>query len=224
VNLTLFDLDGTLIETDSDHAFGDFMIKIGWADTAIHREQNNAFYADYCNGTLDIDRYIDFATSAWRNRPEPERLTAREHFMQEVLRPSLHARAHGLVQQHRDAGDLIAIVTATNEFVTRPIADAFGIAELIAVELARDAQGSYTGRVQGIPSFREGKVPRVEAWLQAQGRHKREFSRVTVYSDSTNDLPLLEWATHPVATNPGPALAEVAQSRGWPVLHLFKEK
>jgi HAD superfamily hydrolase (TIGR01490 family) len=223
LNLTLFDLDGTLIETDSDHAFGDFMIAIGWADSAIHRERNNAFYADYLNGTLDIDRYIDFATAAWRSRSEAERLAARERFMAEVLRPSLHARAQALVQQHRDAGDMIAIVTATNEFVTRPIADAFGIADLIAVELEQDGRGGYTGRVKGIPSFREGKVPRVETWLQAQDRHPRDFERITVYSDSTNDLPLLEWSTHPVATNPSPALAAIAQSRGWPTLHLFQQ-
>lgn len=224
MNLTLFDLDGTLIQTDSDHAFGDFMIEIGWADEEVHRAHNDAFYADYCNGTLDIDRYIEFATSAWRSRPEGERLAARDRFMREVMRPSLHQRALALVQQHRDEGDLMAIVTATNEFVTRPIADAFGIAELIAVQLERDAEGRYTGRVDGIPSFREGKVPRVQAWLAALGRQKRDFERITVYSDSTNDLPLLEWATHPVATNPGAALAEVAQSRGWPVLHLFQEK
>jgi HAD superfamily hydrolase (TIGR01490 family) len=224
VNLTLFDLDGTLIETDSDHAFGDFMITLGWADAAIHREHNNAFYADYLNGTLDIDRYIDFATSAWRNRTEAERVAAHARFMREVLTPSLHANAQALVQRHRDAGDVMTIVTATNEFVTRPIAQAFGFDDLIAVELERDAQGRYTGRVQGTPSFREGKVPRVAQWLASLGHQKADFDRITVYSDSTNDLPLLEWATHPVATNPSAGLAQIAQQRGWPVLHLFKEQ
>jgi HAD superfamily hydrolase (TIGR01490 family) len=222
MNLTLFDLDGTLIETDSDHAFGDFMITLGWADAVIHREHNNAFYADYCNGTLDIDRYVDFATSAWRGRPEAERLAARERFMREVL--TLHPAAHALVKQHRDAGDVMNIVTATNEFVTRPIAEAFGFDDLIAVELERDARGAYTGRVSGVPSFRDGKVPRVEQWLQTRGHRKADFERITVYSDSTNDLPLLEWATHPVATNPSAGLAQIAQERGWPVLHLFQEK
>jgi HAD superfamily hydrolase (TIGR01490 family) len=224
VNLTLFDLDGTLIETDSDHAFGEFMVDIGWVDGEAFKRRNDAFYEDYQAARLDLDAYVDFATSAWRTRPEAEALAARERFMRDVMQPALRPRALTLVREHQAAGDLVAIVTATNEFVTRPIAEAFGVTELIAVELARDHNGAVTGAARGVPSFREGKIVRVEQWLAGQGLRHADFERITFYSDSTNDLPLLEWATHPVATNPGPALATIARERGWPVLNLFSEE
>jgi HAD superfamily hydrolase (TIGR01490 family) len=222
MNLTLFDLDGTLIETDSDHAFGEFLVQVGWADKKRFKERNDQFYAEYLAGTIDVAAYLDFATSAWRSRPEQEALAMRERFMREVMRPAVHKRALELVQQHQAAGDRVAIVTATNAFVTRPIADLFGIETLIAVELERDAQGRVTGRVQGVPTFREGKVTRVEQWLRDLGHSARDFHRVTFYSDSMNDLPLLDWATHPVATNPGAQLEAVASQRGWPILRLFQ--
>lgn len=224
MNLTLFDLDGTLIETDSDHAFGEFMVRIGWVDGDSFKRRNDAFYEDYQAARLDLDAYVDFATSAWRMRTEAEALAARERFMREMMQPALRPRAQALVREHQAAGDLVAIVTATNEFVTRPIAEAFGVTELIAVELARDHNGAVTGVVRGVPSFREGKIVRVEQWLAGQGLRHADFERVTFYSDSTNDLPLLEWATHPVAANPGPALAAIARERGWPVLNLFSEE
>ncbi|MES2956534.1 MAG: HAD-IB family hydrolase [Pseudomonadota bacterium] len=224
MNLTLFDLDGTLIETDSDHAFGEFLVSIGWVDGDAFRRRNDAFYEDYQAARLDIAAYIDFATAPWRGRPESEALAMRERFMCERMRPGFDARALALVRRHQSAGDHLAIVTATNEFITRPIADAFGVADLIAVELARDDNGVVTGGVRGVPSFREGKIVRVEQWLAGQGLRHADFDRITFYSDSTNDLPLLEWATHPVATNPGPVLASVARERGWPVLNLFKEE
>ena len=224
MNLTLFDLDGTLIDADSDHAFGEFMVTIGWVDADAFQRRNDAFYEDYQAARLDIDAYIDFATAPWRDRPEVESLAMRERFMREVVHPVFDQRAMALVQDHQAAGDCVAIVTATNEFITRPIADAFGVADLIAVELTRDDNGSPTGTVRGVPSFREGKIVRVEQWLAGQGRQRADFARITVYSDSTNDLPLLEWATHPVATNPGPALREIACERGWPVLNLFQKE
>ncbi len=223
MKLTLFDLDGTLLEIDSDHAFGDYMVAIGWVDGDAYRRRNDAFYEDYQAARLDIDAYIDFATTAWRDRAEGQVLAMRERFMREVVQPALDERALTLVRQHQAAGDQVAIVTATNEFITRPIAQAFGVAELIAVELMRDDNGRVTGAVRGVPSFGEGKVVRVEQWLAGQGLRHADFERITCYSDSTNDLPLLEWATHPVATNPGPALAAIARDRGWPVLSLFKE-
>lgn len=224
MNLTLFDLDGTLINADSDHAFGAFMVEIGWVDADLFRRRNDAFYEDYQAARLDIDAYIDFATAPWRDRPESEVLAMRARFIDEVMRPVFDARATALVRDHQAAGDTVAIVTATNEFITRPIADAFGVNDLIAVELACDDNGRVTGVVRGVPSFREGKITRVEQWLAEQGRRRTEFDRVTVYSDSTNDLPLLEWATHPVATNPTPALSEIARARGWPELNLFEEQ
>jgi HAD superfamily hydrolase (TIGR01490 family) len=139
-----------------------------------------------------------------------------------VLKPALRKTALDLVREHQAAGDLVAIVTATNEFVTTPIAAAFGVEHLIAVKLQRDADGRVTGRVDGVPSFREGKIARVDEWLDSIGRRRAEFERVTVYSDSPNDLPLLEQATHPVATNPSPSLEALARERGWPVLRLFE--
>jgi HAD superfamily hydrolase (TIGR01490 family) len=219
--LTLFDLDGTLIDTDSDHAFGDFLVAIGWADASEHRRRNDAFYADYLAGRLDIHAYIDFATSAWRGRAAHELEAMRHDFMRERIERHVGVAGRALVQRHLDAGDRVAIVTATNDFITRPIADVFGVRTLIATELERDAAGRVTGRIHGVPCYREGKVARVQSWLDAIGCRAADFERVTVYGDSTNDLPLLEWCSHPVATNPAPALEALALERGWPILRLF---
>lgn len=223
MNLTLFDLDGTLIETDSDHAFGDYLVRRGWVDPVEFKRRNDAFYADYQTGCLDLPAYVEFATSGWRARPVQESEALREDFMTEVMAHAIRPSARELVQRHQIEGDLVAIVTATNEFVTSPIAQAFGVKHLIALQLERDGQGRATGAIQGTPTFREGKIERVGHWLRELGHSggRESFARVTVYSDSINDLPLLEWATHPVATNPAPSLASVAQDRGWPILRLF---
>lgn len=221
MNLALFDLDGTLLEIDSDHAFGEFMVRLGWADADDFRRANDAFYAQYQAEQLDVDAYIRFATSAWRDRDAAELAAASRRFVDEVVRPSIHDSARALVRQHADAGDQIAIVTATNEFVTRPIATLFGVDELIATELQRDAGGRVTGAIRGVPSYREGKVTRVRQWLQARGQRCEDFDRISFYSDSTNDLALLERVSHPVATNPAPALERIATARGWPILRLF---
>jgi HAD superfamily hydrolase (TIGR01490 family) len=221
MNLTLFDLDGTLIPHDSDHAFGSFMVDIGWADGEAWRRRNDEFFAEYQAGVLNLDAYIDFATSVWRSRPLNDALAARQRFMDEVMQPMLTETAQALVRRHIDAGDLVAVVTATNEFVTAPIAEAFGVEHLIAVKLQRDAAGHYTGAIDGVPSFQAGKIKRVDDWLASLGRQWADFRRVTFYSDSTNDLPLLERVSRPVATNPTPALEAIARERGWPVLRLF---
>ena len=219
--LCLFDLDGTLLPIDSDHAFGEFLIGQGWADGAAYRRRNDAFFADYQAGRLDVAAYVDFATAAWRVRPPAEAEALRRRYMHEVITPALHPAALALVQRHQAEGDLVAIVTATNEFVTAPIAAAFGVPHLIAVQLERGADSRYSGRIQGVPSFREGKVQRVHEWLGTLGRRLADFDRVSVYSDSPNDLPLLELATQAVATNPSAALESVARERGWPILRLF---
>lgn len=221
MNLVLFDLDGTLIETDSDHAFGQFLVAEGWADGEAWSRRNDEFFAQYQQGRLDLPAYVDFATAAWRRRPLPEALALRDRFMAQVIRPAIRPEARRLLRQHRDAGDLMAIVTATNEFVTRPIAEAFEVPHLIAVELHTGPDGRATGEVRGVPSFREGKVTRVAQWLDGQGLRLADFARVTFYSDSTNDLPLLEQVNDPVATNPTPALEAIARERGWRVLRLF---
>ena len=221
MNLALFDLDGTLLEIDSDHAFGEFMVRIGWADGEDFRRANDAFYAQYLAEKLDVDAYIRFATSAWRDRTLQEQAAASARFIDEVIRPAIHDSARALLRGHVEAGDRVAIVTATNEFVTRPIATLFGVDELVATELQRDAAGRVTGAVLGVPAYRDGKVLRVQQWLARGSLACKDFERISFYSDSTNDLPLLEQVSHPVATNPAPALERIAVERGWPILRLF---
>jgi HAD superfamily hydrolase (TIGR01490 family) len=220
-NLCLFDLDHTLLPLDSDHEFGEFLIRQGLADAVAYRQRNDGFYQQYCNGTLVLGEYIQFTTSIWREMDHAGQQALQQSFMDDVVFPAMKPQAIELVEQHRAMGDLIAIVTATNEFVTRPIADAFNVPELLAVKLVRDSQGRVTGDIDGVPSFREGKITRVEQWLAQQGRQLTDFDRVSFYSDSPNDLPLLERANDPVATNPSPALEAVAHERGWRILRLF---
>ena len=222
MNLALFDLDGTLLAIDSDHAFGEFMVRLGWADGEAFRRTNDEFYAQYQAERLDVAQYVRFATSAWRERSALELAAAQRRFIDEVIRPSLHDNARALLRRHAQAGDRIAIVTATNEVVTRPIATLLGVDTLIATELQRDPSGRVSGEVLGVPSFREGKVARVQAWLASQGLRLQDFERSFFYSDSTNDLALLEHVSDPVATNPAPALQRIAQQRGWPILRLFE--
>lgn len=222
MKLALFDLDGTLLPGDSDHAFGEFLVRLGWADGAQFARHNDRFYADYQRGQLDISEYIQFITEPWRGRPPAQAEEASRRYVEEVIRPMLRPSALDLVERHRAAGDQLAIVTATNEFVTRPIAALFGVAELIATELERDGQGHATGAIRGVASYREGKVARVEQWLAARGSSLGRCEASVFYSDSLNDLPLLERVSHPVATNPSPALERLARERGWPVLKLFE--
>ena len=222
MNLCLFDLDDTLIPLDSDHAWGEFIIGLGWVDETEFRRRNDEFFESYKAGRLDVHAYVEFATQPLRHRTPAEADAAHERFMAEVISPRIQPEARALVADHLAQGDVIALVTATNEFVTAPIARAFGIADLIAIRLERGAGGTITGRIVGVPSYREGKVTRVDEWLAGRGARWSDFERTTVYSDSTNDLPLLERATHPVATNPSPALEAIARERGWRILNLFK--
>ncbi|MCB2022087.1 MAG: HAD family phosphatase [Burkholderiaceae bacterium] len=221
MTLCLFDLDDTLLPIDSDHAWGEFLIRLGWVDEAAFRAGNDAFYAQYKTGQLDIHAYIDFATAPLRIRDTATLADAHARFMREVIAPQLKPAALDLVRSHLDRGDLVGLVTATNDFITAPIAAAFGIAHLIAVRLERAPGGTITGAIAGTPSYREGKVVRVEEWLRSLGRSWQDFDAITVYSDSINDLPLLERAHHPVATNPTPALEALARERHWRILRLF---
>jgi HAD superfamily hydrolase (TIGR01490 family) len=222
MRLALFDLDGTLIPRDSDHLFGQFMVSLGWADNTQFALRNDEFYSQYLAGCLDINAYVDFCTAPWRRRSVEEQRQALQRFMTEVMADQIRPAALELINSHRRAGDLIAIVTATNEFVTRPIATVFGVADLIAVELQRDGSGEVTGRIRGVPSFREGKIVRVEQWLAAQERRLSDFESVFFYSDSVNDLPLMELVSNPVATNPSPSLEVIARERGWRISRLFE--
>lgn len=220
--LALFDLDHTLLPLDSDYSWGEFTTRLGWTDAAVFKTRNDEFFAQYQAGNLDVHEYVRFATQAVCLRSPQEAAAAHQRFMDEIILPAIHPQAQALVDQHRAAGDEVLIVTATNEFVTRPIAQAFGVQHLIAVELARDSSGWYTGEIAGTPSFRDGKVTRVAQWMAARGWDWADV-HTTFYSDSTNDLPLLEKANVPVATNPGAGLRSLAQARGWRILDLFQE-
>jgi HAD superfamily hydrolase (TIGR01490 family) len=222
MKLALFDLDHTLLPLDSDHSWGVFTTEMGWTDPVVFGQRNDEFYAHYQAGTLNIHDYVRFATRAARERGAVEAAQAHARYMNEVIRPRITPEALALVRSHQHAGDTVMIVTATNEFVTRPIAQAFGVNELIAVELERDASGWITGEIRGTPSFREGKVSRVADWLGQKGLDWGDVE-MTFYSDSTNDLPLLEKAHHPVATNPDARLRQLATERGWRILELFQE-
>jgi HAD superfamily hydrolase (TIGR01490 family) len=221
MRLALFDLDHTLLPIDSDYAWGVFMQDIGWTDPVVFKERNDEFFEHYKAGTLDIHDYVRFATEAVRLRGPAEAAAAHSRFMETVIAPAIRAEALSLVRRHRDAGEQPVIVTATNEFITRPIAAAFGVQELIAVELERGPDGWITGEILGVPSLREGKVERVGQWLAGRGLGWRDVE-TTFYSDSMNDLPLLEAVDHPVATNPDARLRAVAAKRGWRILELFE--
>ena len=218
--IALFDLDHTLIPFDSDHAWGEHTIGLGWRDPVDFKRRNNEFFEQYRAGTLDLHQYMRFATEAIRAQGAEKATEGHASFMKAVVRNGIKPEALALVQGHQQAGHEVVIVTATNEFVTRPIAAAFGVSELIAVELARDADGLITGEIHGTPSFREGKVTRVGDWLAAR---ELDWDGVETwfYSDSMNDVPLLEKATHAIATNPDERLRALATERGWRILDLF---
>ncbi len=223
LKLALFDLDHTLLPLDSDYAWGQFTTAIGWTDPQVFQQRNDYFYAHYKAGTLEINEYVLFATAAARQQGATKSIAAHADFMRTVILPAIQPVARDLLKKHQDAGDQVVIVTATNAFVTRPIADALGVAELIAVDLEHDADGWITGRIQGVPSFREGKITRVEAWLAQRGLGWQDVD-ATFYSDSINDLALLEKVQHPVATNPDERLRAIATQRGWRILDLFTKQ
>ena len=222
MKLALFDLDHTLLPIDSDHAWGEYTAERGWRDAAAFKARNDAFYENYKVGKLNPQEYLMFATEAIRLRGAIESIALRADYMVAIIEIHIKMQALELLQRHRAAGDEIILVTATNEFVTAPIALRFGIEHLIAVQLEKNAQGWYTGRSAGTPSYQTGKVERVRQWLEARGKTWADVSHSTFYSDSMNDLPLLEHVTEPVATNPDPRLRALAVERGWKVLDLFQ--
>jgi HAD superfamily hydrolase (TIGR01490 family) len=193
---------------------------LGWTDPVEFTQKNDAFYAHYQAGTLDIHDYVRFATEAFCIRSRAEAEAAHARFMREIIQPVIRPEALALLEKHRATGEQLLIITATNEFVTRPIAQAFGVDELIAVELVRNANHWYSGEILGVPSLREGKVERLQQWLHQRGL---DWDKVetTFYSDSSNDIPLLQRVNHPVATNPDAKLKAFALEKGWPILELF---
>ena len=219
MRLALFDLDNTLIAGDSDYEWGQFLVERGILERSTYEAQNRAYYEQYAAGRLDIHEYLGFALRPLAEHA-PENL-ARWHaeFMASRIVPMVAPRARALVREHRDAGELCAIITATNSFVTAPIAREFGVANLIATE-PESRDGRFTGRVAGTPCFRDGKVRRLDQWLAGLGRRLNDFSESTFYSDSHNDLALLERVTRPVAVDPDEELAAEARRRGWALISL----
>ncbi|MGE0800237.1 MAG: HAD family hydrolase [Lautropia sp.] len=218
--LVLFDLDYTLLPIDSDYEWGRFLGRIGAIDAAEFDARNRAYFEQYKAGTLDIAEFLGFSLGLIANRPRAQIEDWRNRYMAEVITPSIRPQARALVEQAQARGDLCAIVTATNTFVTTPIAHAFGVEHLVGSE-GEQVDGVYTGRPLGTPSYREGKVTRTDAWLNSLGHRHAGFDETWFYSDSSNDLPLLERVSHPVATNPDDRLRALATQRGWPVLELF---
>ena len=219
MNLTLFDLDNTLLACDSDYEWGQYLVDQGVLERESYEAQNAAYYEQYKAGTLDIHEFLGFALRPLAEHAPEDLARWHDGFMAARIRPAMTPQARALVRKHLDAGDLCAVVTATNSFVTAPIAREFGIPHLVATEPER-INGRYTGRVAGIPCFREGKIERVHAWLAAQGRQLADFPVSSFYSDSQNDLPLMALVARPVAVDPDPVLAAEAVSRGWPVISL----
>jgi HAD superfamily hydrolase (TIGR01490 family) len=223
MKLALFDLDHTLLPIDSDYEWGQFLVRIGAVDAAEFARRNDAFFAQYQAGTLDPVEYLEFSlgTLARFSRQQLDAMQAQ--FMAEVIVPAIRPAARALLQRHLDAGDLVAIVTATNHFVTAPIAQALGVEHLIAAMPELDADGRPTGKLLGTPTQGAGKVTHTKAWLEQLGHTLDGFESSHFYSDSHNDIPLMSVVTHPVATNPNAALKTHASAQGWPLLDLFND-
>jgi len=222
--LALFDLDYTLLPCDSDYEWGQFLARIGVVDSEHYAKQNERFYQDYKDGKLDIQAFLRFALKPLSEHSRAQLKDWHDAFMKEVIHGQLRQQALDLVKRHQDAGDLCCVITATNSFVTRPIVESFGIEHLIATEPAtidNDPLANYTGHVKGIPNFREGKVQNLHAWLTTQNLSFDQMPHSYFYSDSMNDLPLLEEVSNPVATNPDERLRNEANKRNWPILELF---
>ncbi len=222
MNLALFDLDNTLLAGDSDFEWAQFLIAKGVLDREVQEARNIEFYEQYKAGTLDIHAFLDFQLKPLARHRRAELDAWHGEFMATRIRPIMTPAAQALVAGHLAAGDLCAVVTATNSFVTGPIARAFGIPHLIGTipALADPANGNFTGKPTGTPSFREGKIVRVEQWLESLGLCWQSFSRSYFYSDSHNDLPLLEKVSDPVAVDPDDTLRAHAGQAGWPIRSL----
>lgn len=218
MQLALFDLDHTLLNCDSDYEWTRFLVDKGVLD-AQFQVQNELFYTQYKVGTLDIDEFLDFQFQAFARNSRLDLECWQAEFMHTRIRPMILTQARELVQSHQQNGDLCAIITATNSFVTGPIGRELGVSHLIATVAAQE-NGQFTGKARGIPAFRAGKIARLDSWLESLGLWLGHFERSWFYSDSHNDLPLLQRVSNPVATNPDPELRAHAQAAGWPILEL----
>ncbi len=216
MRLALFDLDNTLLAGDSDHAWGEFLCQRGLVDVDSYRARNDAFYEDYLQGRLDVLAYQDFCQELLERSTLSDLQGWHREFMDSHIEPIILAKGEALIRQHRDAGDRVVIITATNRFITAPIAQRLGVDTLLATECEMQ-DGRYTGRCTDVPCFQDGKVTRLERWL---AENQQSLDDSYFYSDSRNDMPLLSRVSHPVAVDPDPILREEAQKRGWPVISL----
>jgi len=218
-NLALFDLDNTLLAGDSDYSWSLFLINEGLLDAKTHHERNEQFYLDYKNGNLDIVQFLEFQLRPLSQHPKKFLDQLHLKFMQQVIRPMMLQKAQDLVNKHQAQGDLCIVITATNSFVTKPIAEAYGIDHLIGTE-PEMVGGEYTGGVSGVPSFQQGKVTRINEWLEGRGQQLSDFEISYFYSDSHNDLPLMKLVSHPIAVDADAALTAYATQQSWPQISL----
>lgn len=221
--LALFDLDHTLLPIDSDYEWGQFLVRIGAVDKDRFEKRNAEFFAQYQAGTLDAAEYLAFALGTLAQFPRPRLNRWRQQYMDEVISPAIRSSARNLIENHLKNNDLVAIVTATNKFVTEPIAKAFGVDHLIAALLEETDSGEFTGGLIGAPTSGEGKIAHTENWLRQMNLSFDSFDDTYFYSDSDRDLPLLSKVNHPVAVNPNSRLTEYARTQGWPLMHLFHD-
>lgn len=214
--LAIFDLDNTLLAGDSDHMWGTFLCEQGVVDADYYKQQNDRFYDDYVEGSLDIYEFLQFALKPLSDNDLEQLKTLRARFMRERIESIILPAGEALIEKHRQAGDTLLIITATNAFVTAPIAKRLGIEHLLATE-PEMVDGRYTGKVDGIPSYQEGKIKRLNQWLF---EHGTSLKGSVFYSDSHNDIPLLETVEQPVAVDPDDALRVYATKREWPIISL----
>jgi HAD superfamily hydrolase (TIGR01490 family) len=219
LELALFDLDHTLLSGDSDYEWGQFLIETGVLDRDFYESENRRYYEDYQAGRLDINEFLGFALSPLARFPRAQLDAWHAAFMERKIRPMIRGKGRELIARHAEQGSLCAIITATNSFITAPIALDLGVPYLIATE-PEIVDGRFTGRPRGVPCFREGKIERIEQWLASLGKAWDAFAASWFYSDSHNDLPLLEKVMHPVAVDPDDALRKIALERGWAVISL----
>jgi len=218
MTLAIFDLDNTLLGGDSDHSWGEFLISEGLVDAEEHKRINDGFYSDYCNGSLDIHAYLSFVLAPLASYEADELAVLHAKFMQDYIEPIILSKARALVESHREQGHTLLVITATNRFITAPIVERFGIEHLLASE-GEIIDGKYTGKPTGTPCFAEGKVARLNDWLAEQD-HRFTLEGAYFYSDSRNDIPLLEKVDNPVAVDPDDTLREHAANQGWQLMSL----
>ena len=220
MNLAIFDLDNTLLKGDSDYNWALFLIKKGLINKEAFEAKNEQFYQDYQNGTLDVYDYCGFQFEVLRNNERVVMENIRDGYLNEIVSPMIPSKAFDLVKKHKVNGDKLLIITATNSFITKPVGKIFGIDDLIGTD-PEEINGQFTGKVAGVPAFQDGKVERLQDWLKDRNQNLKSFAKTFFYSDSRNDIPLLEKVTNPVAANPDETLLAKAKHKGWPIINLW---